>query len=120
MVTYHQICNILSATILQDFEQESSSRACVEYTLFMKHYYHFLNLDESVETLIQGLESLNVFDDRTASKSTDDTSRISTNFSDSISSGGNLIQYGYHQALLSNICNELDTSNQPLWNHRAK
>ena len=120
MVTYHEIRSILSTSTLQEFELESSSRSYVGYTLFMKHYYHFLRLDDTVESLIEGLESMKVFDDGSATTSSDDASSISTNFSDTISSGGNIIKYGYHQTLLSNIWNELDTSNQFFWNNRAK
>ena len=60
MVTYDQIVRVLSTNTLQEFELESYSRKYVGYTLLMKHYYHFLQLDDTVEYVIEGIDSLKV------------------------------------------------------------
>ena len=80
MVSYDQVRNILTTTRLEDFELESSSRAYNGYNLFMKHYYHSLKTDETPEALIEGFESLRVFDDSSATAYSDDASIISTTF----------------------------------------
>ena len=121
MVSHDEIRNILSPTRLEDFELESSSRAYNGFTLFMKHYYHRLKADETPESLIEGFESMRVFDDSSATVYSDDASSISTTLSVAMINSDNIIMnQGYHHTVLANIWNNLDASNQSFWNERAK
>ena len=87
----------------------------------MKHYYHSLKNDETPESLIEGFESLRVFDDSSATAYSDDASSISTTLSLAMINSNNIIMNeSYHHTVLANIWNNLDAPNQSFWNKRAK
>ena len=121
MVSHDEIRNMLSPTRLEDFEIESSSRAYNGFTLFMKHYYHRLKADETPESLIEGIESMRVFDDSSATIYSDDASSISTTISVAMINSNNIItNQGYQHTVLADIWNNLEASNQTFWNDQAK
>ena len=128
MDTYNKIVSFLSHDELEYFELESQSRKYVGYTLFQRHYYHYICEPQPPDDLCDEMARLNCNDnDEDEDHNTDDeeddeysiTSK-SINTSDKVSTGTDISsdeEMKYPK--LSDIWNSLHATQQQFWSQRA-